>query len=358
MSHVRALAGPLDLPSLINALPVPEDASSGPDIDEAHRTLLDPGADQARRDAALNKWLAKSQPCLFGRLAARQHVGIGAAKGLAYDIVWTHEEEAVADPDGAATRIQVARRRWKDRAEHGQTSALLVVFYGPRLAAARPGPGLMAICRSLAALYLVEFGGIETDVVYTESVPLRAASGQLSLYKASTQLFYTGAHLMRNHDRRFPGGVAIIANGPGHLARSLAERGLNDEQGALRFAREAAYRSVGHGGIGHPNRLRSSWHHTQADRPDPDVDLGRFAATYHVDVLVQADVVTDGRPRIDKHDEKDVWPDLHLEYLSSRPTPADDPDFGWYGGLPVDDVAKYHNPWVPRRAENSPDFNY
>ena len=362
MSLARLLGGPQlhsALPELITGLPpLPDGTTFGADIDEAHRVLLDSGADPDSRSTVLNRWLARSQPCLFGRLAARQHLGAGAAKGLAYDVVWVHEDQAVADPDAAATRIQLARRRWKDRAEYGEVSAFLVVFHGPRLAAARPGPELVDICRGLAGLYLLEFGGIETDVVYTESLPLRDTAGRLSLYKASTQLFYTGAHLMRNHDRRFPGGIALVMNGPGHFARSLVRRGLQDERGALRFARETAYRSVGNGGIGHPRRLGSSWHHHHIERPDPDADLGRFSATYQVDVLVQSDVVADGRPRLDGHDDKDVWPDLHLEYISNRPTPAEDPDFGWYNGLPVDDAAKYHNPWTPCRAENSPDFNY
>ncbi|MFI5933791.1 hypothetical protein [Actinoplanes sp. NPDC051494] len=348
----------MSLPGLIAGLrPLPDGATFGADIDETHRVLLDPGADPESRTTALNRWLARSQPCLFGRLAARQHLGVGAAKGLGYRIVWVHEDEVVADPGTVATRIRQARRQWKDQAEYGEVSAFLVVFHGPRLAAAKPGPDLLDICRGLAGLYLVEFGGIEADVVYTESVPLRDAAGRLALYKASTQLFYTGAHLMRNHDRRFPGGIAVVTNGPGHFARSLVRRELQDEPGALRFTRETAYRSVGNGGIGHPHRLGSSWHHHDG-RPDPGADLGRFSATYQVDVLVQSDVVTDGRPRLDAHEDKDVWPDLHLEYISDRATPAGDPDLGWYNGLPVDDAAKYHNPWTPRRAENSPDFNY
>lgn len=85
---------------------------------------------------------------------------------------------------------------------------------------------------------------------------------------------------------------------------------------------------------------------------------GRFAAAYQVDVLVQTDVVGDSRPRFGAHDPGDVRPDLHLEYLSAKATMRDDPDFGWYNGLPIDDAAKYHSPWTPRHAENSPDFDY
>lgn len=361
MSLVDVMSGTVGHPrlaELLDKLPqAATDTHFGDDIDAAHTVLLDPAAELTQKRRALDLWLSRSQPCLFGRLAARQHGSIGASKGLGYDLVWIDEEELTVNQDRAASKIQIARRRWKDRAETGDTSALLVIFAGMRLARATPGAQFAELCRRLAALYLMEFGQIGTDVVYTEAVPLRSAAGELALYKASTQLFYTGAHLMRNHDRRFPGGIAIVVNGPGHLARSLVRRGLGGEESAVGFVRETAYRSVGNGGIGHPGRLSSSWHHSAGNR-DPHQDLHRFAATYQVDVLLQSDVVTDRRPRLARHEARDVWPDLHLEYISRKPTPLDDPDFGWYNGLPIDDAAKYHNPWTPRRAENSPDFNY
>ena len=61
----------------------------------------------------------------------------------------------------------------------------------------------------------------------------------------------------------------------------------------------------------------------------------------------------------DAHDTADVWPDLHLEYISNRPLEEQgDNGIGWYHGLPVDDAAKYHNPWVPVRREELADFDY
>jgi hypothetical protein len=83
-----------------------------------------------------------------------------------------------------------------------------------------------------------------------------------------------------------------------------------------------------------------------------------YAAAYQADVLVQSDVVTDAEPRFGEHRPEDVWAAMHLAYISAKATPPDDPDFGWFNGLPIEESARFQNPWLPRLAENSPEFNY
>jgi hypothetical protein len=200
-------------------------------------------------------------------------------------------------------------------------------------------------------------GVVERDVVYTEAVPLADHDGSWSLFKASTQLFYAGAHLMRNHDRRFPGGMAIIANAPGHYARSLVRRSIeSDYARAVDFVAKTAVRSVGNGGICHPDKLTSSWHHGELRRDA--VRAPMYAAAYQADVLVQSDVVTDSEPRFGQHRPEHVWAAMHLAYISTKATPPDDPDFGWFNGLPIEESARFQNPWLARQAQNSPGFNY
>jgi hypothetical protein len=353
------------LSTLIAGLPQREaGVSFGADIDDAHAVLLDPDATKNEKETVLRGWLQRYQPCLFGRLAARQARGPAASKGLAIDVVIVDEHD-LDQGDVHVTRVlQHARRQWKDRAARGESSAFMMLFTSPALAHARPSEELATVIQRLAGLYLPEVGGIERDVVYTEALPLRDGAGECALFKASTQLFYSGAHLMRNHDRRFPGGVAIVVNAPGHYARTLVQRGI--ESGytkAVDFVHSTAVRSIGNGGIAHPERLGSSWHHEDADENCPEKRSQQksksiYAATYQVDVLVQSDVVTDARPRFTEHRPEDVWPAMHLEYISAKATPPDDPDFGWFNGLPVEPPARYANPWLPRQAENSPDFNY
>jgi hypothetical protein len=368
------------LTDLLDALPLrPRDHGFGADIDRAHRVLLDPDAAEPQKEAELRRWLALYQPCLFGRLAARQGAGTAASKGLGFEIVWIADRDLDLGEEHVAARIQAGRRAWKERAERGESSALLIFFNSERLALARPGAELREAARRLAELYLVEFGRVDGDVVYTEAVPLRHPDGRLHVYKASTQLFYTGAHLMRNHDRRIPGGMVISMNGPGHLARSLALRRVTpDYPRAVEFVRSTAMRSIGNGGIGHPAALSSSWHNrldaphaTGGECPVPSprtapsrraaleqVDHDRFSAVYQIDVLIQSDVLGETDPRPQAHRPEDVWPQLHLEYISTRMTTPDEPDHGWFNGVPIDECALYHNPWPPYRAQNSADFDY
>jgi hypothetical protein len=370
----RAADKPLE--KLIRTLPQRDsEYRFGDDIETAHLVMLDLSGHPGAREAALSDWLHRFQPCLFGRLAARSaRAPIAATKGLAIDTVWIDEMDFAAGTAHVAARIQQARRAWKDRAISGLSSAFVIMFNSVLLARAVPSEAFASVCQRLAELYLLEFSPVERDVVYTESVPLLAHDGQLRLYKASTQLFYSGAHLMRNHDRRFPGGVAVVVNAPGHYARSLVYRGLASSfDEAVTFVANAALRSIGNGGIYHPCSLSSSWHNDVPENDPEDActgtiegpsqrtarpSLGLYSAAYQVDVLVQSGVVTDARPRLVRHETEDVWPSLHLEYISTRDTPSDDPDFGWFNGIPVDPCARYHNPWPPRQATNSPEFNY
>ncbi|MBT2383467.1 hypothetical protein [Streptomyces sp. ISL-11] len=329
----------------------------GPDIDAAHEVMLAPGTGREAREAALLAWLRRSQPCLFGRLAARAWKGAGASKGLGLDICWILEDDLDRGHDHLAAKIWTARAAWKRRAVTGQSSAFLIVFNDERLARALPGPEFAELCRSLADAYLSECAPVEFDTVYAEAVPLHQADGSLVLFKASTQLFYTGAHQRRNHDRRIPGGVVISVNAPGHYAHSLVTRGLAPDLGAaMEFVRETAARTIGNGGIGHPSGLGSSWHNAPGDGCPAGRDT--FSAAYQIDVLVQKDVVSDRTPRLTGHHEDEIWPSLRLDYLTAKEFSVGDPDHGWSNGLPIGDDALLTNPWEPVVAANTPDFDY
>lgn len=357
-----ALDGKTTLPAragLAEALAaLPQDTGAtgfGADIDAAHEVLLAPDASAEERETALLGWLRRSQPCLFGRLAARSWQGPGASKGLGVDICWFRPEDLARGHAHLAARIWTARAAWKRRAVTGQSSAFLIVFNDERLARALPGPEFADVCRRLADTYLSEWAPLAFDTVYAEAVPLEQPDGSLALFKASTQLFYTGAHQRRNHDRRIPGGVVISVNAPGHYAHSLVTRGLVPDLGAaMDFVRDNAHRTIGNGGIGHPDRLASSWHNPTA----PGCPADTFSATYQIDVLVQSDVVGDDTHRLGAHREEETWPSLRLDYLTTKDFSVGDPDHGWSNGLPIEPDALLTNPWEPVVAANTPDFNY
>ncbi|WNI16821.1 hypothetical protein [Actinacidiphila sp. ITFR-21] len=361
---------PLD--ERIAALPqLAAGTSLGEDIDQANTVLLDPAVDEDTKRAELMRWVARRQPCLFGRLGAHESKGEAASKGLGINVCWIGEADIALGADHVSAKIQRERRAWKDRAEAGAASGFLIMFNSARLAYARPSRELVALCVALSDLYLVEHAPIRADVIYTEAVPLRRADGQLTLFKAGCNIFYGGAHRTVNHDRRVPGGLLFSMNSPGHYANSLALRGLAaglDE--AIDFVRETAYRSVGNGGIGHHGAKSTSWHNTVPHQPareperrrpayvPPNFDPERYSATYHTDVLVPTDVTVDGRLSDGPGPDTETWPYLILDYITSEAFAADHVNYGLFHGHPIEDCDKYHNPWPSRVARNEELFEY
>lgn len=357
---------------IIDRLPqLPPGTSLGADIDRANEILLDPLADeQTKRDTLLH-WIGRRQPCLFGRLAAHEHRGVGASQGLGAHLCWIGEQDLARGSGHVSAKIQHDRRAWKDRATRGEASGFLIMINSPRLALAAPGPELVRIGLALSDLYLVEHAPIEPDVIYTEAVPLRRPDGQLTLFKAGCNIFYGGAHRTVNHDRRFPGGLFFSMNSPGHYANSLVTRGLRpDLEQAIDFVRETAFRSIGNGGIGHEGASSTSWHNTGEvpaegcpvrKRPayvPANFDPHRYSATYHTDVLVPTDVTLDGRLSDGPDTDTEIWRHLILDYITAERFPVDHVNYGLFNGHPIDDCDKYHNPWPSRVARNEELFQY
>ncbi|MFB6556489.1 hypothetical protein [Streptomyces sp. NPDC056405] len=209
------------LAELLKKLPQDQQAVGrgfGSDIDEAHGVLLDPTAGPDARTRAFTEWLRRHQPCLFGRLAARQGQGVTAAKGLGMDFCWIDDTDLAYGTEHVTALVQQERRRWKERAARGESSAFLVVFNSRTLAHAAPSSQLAELCGVLADTYLVEQAPVAVDTVYTEAVPLRCPDGRTRLFKASTQLFYTGAHERRNHAGASPAASSYPSTHPATTA--------------------------------------------------------------------------------------------------------------------------------------------
>ncbi|MFD6451778.1 hypothetical protein ACFWF3_13440 [Nocardia sp. NPDC060220] len=331
----------------------PAGTSFGPDIDAANEILLSAADEQTKRAAFLD-WAARHQPCVFGRMATKSGT---PARGLAMDLCWVGEQTLAAGPHAISARIAADRRTWKERAARGLSSAFLVIFNSRCLAHARPGPAFARLCTELASLYLTELALVRPDVIYTEAIPLRGSDGVLRLFKGSVQLFHTGAHLRRHHDRRIPGGVMISVNGPGHYANSLVTQGIcADLTESAPMVRRLAARSIGAGGLGDERALSTTWHRD----PDPAArDTARwFSAAYHLDVLVQSDVVSDPGARTGPCPAHEQWSWLHLDYIDAGETSPTDPTHGWFHGVRIPERELHHNPWPPVVPIDAPDFNY
>lgn len=340
--------------------------SFGADIDSAHRAMFEEGVSQDDAAAIFLAWAAKYQPCLFGRLGAKE------SKGVAYDICWLTSRDIEQGDLHLINKIQFARRTWKDRAAQGLASGFLIMFQDARLAFAKPGHPLLAVCQKISELYLVEHSPLERDTIYTEAIPLRCGENY-GLFKAGINVFYPAAHRTLNHDRRIPGGLLISVNSPGHLANALYANGnFTSLKDAVQWIFEIAMHSVGNGGIGHEPTGSTSWHNIEHDpaalgarcplshRPPhiPENYSGRvYSALYHTDVLLPTDVTV--RDEIDPDvTHAEVWPWLVIDYISEAEMPADHLNYALFHPHPIPEEARYHNPWPPRRARNSPLFDY
>lgn len=344
----------------------PPDTSFGPDIDNVHRAMFEPGADEQACHKAFITWAARYQPCLFGRLGARE------AKGVSFDVCWITSSDIQAGDLHVTAKIQAARRAWKDRASEGLCSGFLIMFHDRRLARAKPGPRMLDACRRACELYVVENAPLQPDTIYTEAIPLRQEGG-FGVFKGGINVFYSGAHRTLNHDRRVPGGILISVNSPGHLANSLVAKGIVPSlPEAVQWIFDVAMLSIGNGGIGQQGRPSSSWHNTASDagelsarcpithRPAyvPENYSGRtYSATCHTDVTLPTYVTVKDEldPDLAKHE---TWPWLVIDYISDRDTPFDHINYGFFHPHPILPEARYHNPWPPRAAHNAPLFKY
>jgi hypothetical protein len=344
----------------------PEAMSFGRDIDAVHRVMFDGEPDRQGSQKAFADWVARYQPCLFGRLGAK------GSKGVSYDMCWITSQDIRAGDAHVTSKIQGARRAWKDRAADGLSSGFLILFQDPRLARARPGRRLLDACQRAAELYIVESAPLQRETIYNEAIPLRRDGGY-GLFRAGINVFYPGAHRTLNHDRRVPGGLLISVNSPGHLANSLVMRGVVPSlPEAVRWIYDIAMYSVGNGGIGHEKAKSCSWHNTTSDpeklsarrelshRPHyiPEDYNGKvYSAAYHSDVLLptEATVKADLDPDMAKCK---AWQWLVIDYISEGEVSRDHLNYGMFHPHPICPEARYDNPWPAREAHNHPLFEY
>jgi hypothetical protein len=349
-----------DLESLLAGGPVADGPESfGADMDEAHRVLLDGGASAERKEACLRQWASRHQPCLFGRLGAR------GLRGIQYDCCWIQGEDLARGRSHLGAKIQHARQAWKARAAEGLSHGLLVMFNAPALTRVPPGPTLVALCRALCDLYLIEHAPVQTDTIYSELIPFVNAQGDSICLKGGMNVFYSSAHRTRNHDRRVPGGIMISVNSPGLLAHSLVKRGLAaDLTAAVAAVRTLAWASIGHGGMSRaaPHARSCSWHNEGAADPAGGCPMRHrpkhvpehfstdtYSALYHTDVLVPGNVMSDGSLDGSRSDYA-VWSQLDFRYLTAAPLAADHENFGFVQGQHVRAEAGPRHAWAPQPA--------
>jgi hypothetical protein len=209
------------------------------DIESTNAVLHNPAYDRLRKVKAYRRWLEGNQPCVFGRMAA---------KNERLFICLLEEREVLTmrrgDEDLRET-IQDYRQVWKRHALDGRHSAFILLFVSRAVAGLEPGPELKEIARRLMELYM-DMSPIADDTIVPqrEYVFLRqasAAGAPTRLLKFSTlpNIFCAQGDGRWWHDHRTPGALMITSNPIGHFTYAWskpAEMTDADKTGALEKA--------------------------------------------------------------------------------------------------------------------------
>jgi dGTP triphosphohydrolase len=112
---------PDDIAALIDRLeedPWRAEVGFSPEVEGTLGRILKPGLSDESIVEALNEWLAKHQPCLFGRIAAKHGL-------LSYCLLT--EDDLSASDNSIKDKIQEARLAWTRLAFEGKASGFVIV---------------------------------------------------------------------------------------------------------------------------------------------------------------------------------------------------------------------------------------
>lgn len=300
------------------------------DMVECHRILFDAASSRDEMAEALAAWLGDRQPCLFGRMEARQ-------RRLAFCILTENDLER-SDQEIRAT-IHRERADWRDRARTGATHGFLIVAVAERIAYARPCPALQELAMTLCRLYLDRD---EPDTIHHDELILEIREGdqiaEQRRWKVGVNYFSAQADGRWWGDHRIPGGMAFSMNSVGHMARTRAEQALarsgpraiaaGARERLVYWALPTAMRTIG------PNPTdgdRGTWlveHGTfDEDTEPPTFEMRRrwfkelaaysyhgYHGRYHTDFSIPSDYFDEGLWKLEEIGRRD---DLLLTYLHS-----------------------------------------
>lgn len=301
------------------------------DITECHAVAFDPERSRQERAGAIAKWLAEYQPCLFGRMEAKQN-------RLAFCMLTENDLEK-SDQE-IRHRIQRERDDWRRAASEGSSHGFLIVAVSEQIAAARPNAQLHRLATYLCNLYL---GVSDSNQIHLDELLLQLGTSEKPdwrRWKVGVNYFSAQADGRWWHDHRIPGGLAFSMNSVGHMARTQVERKLRERPDiaraiddvardklvywALRKAMETIAPPVGGSG-------RATWladrgtFPEDADRPPFEerksvfgelarYSENRYKGLYHTDQTIPSSYFDEGLWRREDLVERD---DLYFTYLHS-----------------------------------------
>ena len=208
MDGTRGIARQFDL---LREDPWRSDVGFSSDVAEVLEITQNPSASDDTIIRSLDSWIAKNQPCLFGRVAAK--------KGLLHYCVLRKEDLLTSD-EAVGRKIQSARLSWKRRAIVGEASGFIIAVISRRLTLAVPDSIVLAIAKRLCSLYLLE--EIDTNRIYVDRLHLELPDRNRTIWEWLVGANYFSAQGDQRwwQDHRFPAGMAFSMNSVGHMVRA------------------------------------------------------------------------------------------------------------------------------------------
>lgn len=222
------------------------------DIEATQAVLFNPRYDKRRKIKAFRQWLEINQPCVFGRVAAKN-------KNVFVCLLEEHEVLRMrrGDEDLRDT-IQDYRQAWKRHALEGLSSSFLILLVSRSLVTKEPNVQLKQICRRLMELYM-EIEPIKDDTYRTQQeylflrLPHQDEPSTILSFSTLPNIFCSQGDGRWWHDHRTPGGVLITSNALGHFAYSRKKSSNLETKDKLKHL-ENAMRTINNAYRGRPNQ--------------------------------------------------------------------------------------------------------
>ena len=160
---------------------------------------------------ALDRWLSRYQPCLFGRIAAKA--------GLIHYCLLRDEDLRRTDAH-IKDKIQDERKKWTRLGFEGKASGFVIVLLSSRLNTALPSATIRAIALRVCSLYLLE--EIESDQICLDHIYLEQPGSKRTTWEWAAGINYFSAQGDKRwwQDHRIPAGMAFSVNSVGHMVKS------------------------------------------------------------------------------------------------------------------------------------------
>lgn len=315
-----------------------------PEIARAFEVTLDPLAPEDAVKSTLTNWVAKHQPCLFGRIAAKQ--------GLIVYCLLT-EEDLLRSDEAVGEKIQSSRLEWTRLGFEGKASGFIIAVLSRRLATALPSDVVQLLAQRICSLYLQE--EIESDRIYVDRTYLEVPGRRRTTWEwhAGVNYFSAQADGRWWQDHRFPAGMAFSVNSVGHMVKSgrltramddlehlmglPSERLANPKVDSLEKALELAMRTIDLASDGPSGRATRLIPRTPDDKALPqcpellpallaDKSCRKYEGYYHTDYTIPSEYFLPDEERPAALEPRD----LDFTYLFDRS--FDNPDYIRLGG--------------------------